>query len=483
MELKDYIRILRRHWMTVVACTLLGVLSAALLSLLIKPTYTASTQLFVAIQNAGTVTELQQGNSFSQARVQSYVKTATTPSVLQPVIDSLGLTTTPDELASQVRASADLNTVLINVAVEDESPSQAAAIAQAISSSLMQTIESLEAPEEKGPSPVRLSIVTPASVPLAPSDPNTPLNLLLGAALGLAAGLGLALLRTTLDTRVRGEEDVRRLVSWPMLGGISFDSAAASTPLLTEVGQQSQRAEAFRQIRTNLQFSKVDSESRSVLITSSVPGEGKSTSAINLAITLAQTGQKVVLVDADLRRPMVAEYLGLERHAGLTTALVGRAELQDLLQPWGPDKLFVLTAGQIPPNPSELLGSASMTELIRKLEVDFDAVIIDAPPLLPVTDAAVLSQAVGGVVLVVGSHQIKSSDLEKSAASLSLVSANVLGFVINKLPIKGPDAYEYSYYSYASALLDTKDVPHPGVQDQGQMTANSIRGRRVSVND
>jgi capsular exopolysaccharide synthesis family protein len=153
-------------------------------------------------------------------------------------------------------------------------------------------------------------------------------------------------------------------------------------------------------------------------------------------------------VDADLRRPRVDDYLGLDRNAGLTTALIGAARLEDLVQRWGEDDLFVLTSGQIPPNPSELLGSAAMKSIIKSLEDTFDAVIIDAPPLLPVTDAAVLAQQVGGVVLVVGSSRVKSNDLQKSIAALDMVNADVLGVVMNLLPVKGPDAYAYTYYSY-----------------------------------
>jgi capsular exopolysaccharide synthesis family protein len=232
------------------------------------------------------------------------------------------------------------------------------------------------------------------------------------------------------------------------LGGISFDNDAKRKPLLTQVLAHSPRAESFRQIRTNLQFAHVSHESKAILITSSLPGEGKTTTATNLAIALAQAGQSVVLVDADLRRPRVDDYLGLDRNAGLTTALIGAAPLEDLVQRWGDDDLFVLTSGQIPPNPSELLGSALMKELIDSLEHSYDAVIIDAPPLLPVTDAAVLSQQVGGVVLVVGSSRVKSSDVQKSIAALDMVDAAVLGVVMNLLPNKGPDAYAYTYYAY-----------------------------------
>jgi capsular exopolysaccharide synthesis family protein len=447
LELSNYLRILRRNWMLLATSTILGLLAAGALSLSVTPTYTSKTQLFVAIQGSGSVSELQQGNTFSQARVQSYVSTASSPAVLQPAIDTLGLDTTPAELASKINASTDLNTVLINISATDHSPVQAAAIAQSVADSLIDTVDRLEKPQG-GSSPVRLSVIMPATAPSTPTAPNVKINLVLGLLLGLAGGVGAALVRTVLDTKVRGEADLRRLTDASVLGGIAYDSDAAKKPLLTQVGQQSPRAEAFRQIRTNLQFAHVSHQAKAVLVTSSLPGEGKSTTAVNLAISLSQAGQRVALVDADLRRPMVAEYLGLERNSGLTTVLIGRAELNDLLQPWGEDDLYVLTSGQIPPNPSELLGSTAMEALISTLENSFDAVVIDAPPLLPVTDSAVLAQRVGGVVMVVGSQQVKSTDIEKSLSALQMVDADLLGLVLNKLPSKGPDAYAYTYYSY-----------------------------------
>lgn len=448
MELSDYLRILRRNWMTLVACTVLGLLVAAAASLAIKPTYTAQTRLFVAIQSTGTAADLQQGNNFSQSRVQSYVETVSTPIVLQPVIESLGLTVSPAELSKSIVASADLKTVLISITASDSSPVQAAAIAQATANSLVDVINTLEGAAEGTPSPVKLSVVTPASAPPAPSAPNTRMNIVMGLIVGLALGMAATVLRALLDTRVRGESDIRRATQAPILGGISFDDDATKKPLLTQVLAQSPRAESFRQIRTNLQFAHVSHESKAVLVTSSLPGEGKTTTATNLAIALAQAGQSVVLVDADLRRPRVDDYLGLDRNAGLTTALIGAARLEDLVQRWGEDDLFVLTSGQIPPNPSELLGSATMNALIKSLEDTFDSVIIDAPPLLPVTDAAVLAQQVGGVVLVVGSSRVKLNDLQKSVAALDMVDADVLGVVMNLLPLKGPDAYAYTYYTY-----------------------------------
>lgn len=447
MDLREYLRLLRRNWIVIAATTLCGLLLGGATSVLTTPTYSADTELFVAIQGSGSVQELQQGNTFGQARVQSYVKTVGSPLVLQPAIDALGLNTSSAELASRVNSSADLNTVLINISVVDGSPVQAAAIAQAVAASLVKAVDALEKPTSGGASPVSISVIKPATAPAVPTTPNTKLNLMLGLLTGLALGVCAALLRSTLDSRIRGESDVRHMTDAPLLGGISFDNDAVRKPLLTQTATQSPRAESFRQLRTNLQFANVSGQAKTILITSSLPGEGKSTTATNLAIALAQGGQSVCLVDADLRRPSIHEYLGLDRNVGLTTALVGDADVAELLQPWGDGHLYVLASGQIPPNPSELLGSASMKRLVLRLEETFDAVVIDAPPLLPVTDAAVLSQHVGGVVLVVGSEKVKRQDLQKSLNALALVEAELLGIVLNRLPSKGPDSYAYTYYS------------------------------------
>lgn len=449
--------------MFIAALTLTGLLLGAGASVVIKPTYTSEVQLFVAIQSSGTVQELQQGNTFGQARVQSYVKTVGSPIVLQPAIETLGLEITSDQLATKVRATTDVNTVLINISVADSSPVQAQAIAQAVGNSLIKAVESLEKPKSGGTSPVGLSIIKPATAPSTPSAPNTPIYLLLGTVIGFGVGAGGAILRSTLDNRITGEVDLRVVTDSPLLGGIPFDQDAVKRPLLTHASPQSPRAESFRQLRTNLQFANVSGNAKTIVITSSLPGEGKSTTATNLAISLSDAGQTVCLIDADLRRPMVGEYLGLERNAGLTTALVGSADVNDLLQRWGSGNLYVLTSGGIPPNPSELLGSAKMSDLIRRLEQVFDAVIIDAPPLLPVTDAAVLAQHVGGIVMVVRSQKLKQQDLARSLNALEMVGGNLLGIVLNGLPAKDPGSYSYGYYRQDGQAAVNIDETRSGV--------------------
>lgn len=449
MELNDYVRVLRKRWLSIVVLTALALAGAAAATLAATQQYQAQTRLFVSAQSGASNSDLQQGNTFIQQRVQSYANIVGTESVLGPVIEQLGLDTTVPQLAQSVSAEAPLDTVIINITVTDPSPQRAAQVADAVGASLIQAVQQVEQPNDgTAVNPVRLTTLQPALVPTSPSSPNVPLNLALGLLVGLAVGVGLAVLRETLDTTVRGEHDVAA-VGVPVLAGMPYDEKARTTPLVVVEDPRGVRAESFRQLRTNLQFATAATGARSVVVTSSVEGEGKSTTAINLAITMVGAGVRVALVDADLRRPMVATYLGLEGAAGLTTVLAGQADLDDVLQPWGEtDGLTVLAAGSIPPNPSELLASGVMAKVLQELEQRFDVVIFDGAPLLAVTDSAVLAESVGGALVVVGAGRTRRAQLQRALQSLAAVDATVLGAVVTMLPTKGADAYQTYSYRY-----------------------------------
>ncbi|RXZ72233.1 polysaccharide biosynthesis tyrosine autokinase [Agromyces albus] len=452
MELRDYIRILQKSWVLIVMLTLVGVAAAATYSLMQTPKFSSSAKVFVSTSGGTSTADLQQGNTFTQQRVKTYADLATTPIVLLPVISTLGIDRTSEQLTAQVTATAPLDTTLIDITVIDEDPALAAEIATAVSESLtevVQSIETTEATDESAASsPVRLTLVQHAAVPQVPMSPNVPLNVALGALVGLALGVGLSVLRETLDTRIRNERDVEAVTDAPIIGGIVFDPKAKERPLIVHADPHSPRAESFRTLRTNLQFLDAGRENRSFVVTSSVEAEGKSTTASNLAIALADAGGRVLLVDADLRRPKLAEYLGIEGAVGLSDLLIGRAELQDVVQHWGRNNLYVLPAGRVPPNPSELLGSKAMATTIAELGRAFDVVLFDAPPLLPVTDAAVLAQAVGGTIVVVSAGRAHKGQLKGALAALANVDAPVSGVVLTMMPTKGPDAYGYGRYGY-----------------------------------
>ncbi|WP_169079412.1 polysaccharide biosynthesis tyrosine autokinase [Microcella alkalica] len=442
MELADYLRILRKRWLVILVLTLVGIAASATATLLMTPQYRATTQVFVYVPSSGTVGELAQGGSFAQNQVRSYAEAVSTPRVLDDVVASLGLDETADELGESVTAEAPLNTVNIEIAVVRESPTEAADIANATTSSFEAVIDDITSGQ------VSVSVLREASVPREPISPNTNLNLALGLLIGLAVGIGLAVLMEVLDTRIRGQRDVEALTQAPIIGGIAYDPNAVKRPLIVQDDPHSPRAEAFRTLRTNLQFLDIEPGARSFVITSSVPAEGKSTTSANLAIALADSGARVVIIDGDLRRPKLAEYMGLEGAVGLTDVLIQRASLGDVLQPWGRRGLSVLPAGSVPPNPSELLGSRAMQSLVHALEQEFDVVIIDMPPLLPVTDAALVSKMTKGALVVAAAGKTDRRELEGALAALENVGARVSGIIITMLPTKGPDAYGYGRYGY-----------------------------------
>lgn len=229
---------------------------------------------------------------------------------------------------------------------------------------------------------------------------------------------------------------------------MNIRSTVARAPgqaLITQRDPMAAASEAFRVLRTNLQFMGLDKPLRSVLVTSATPGEGKSTITANLAVAFAQTGAQVCLVDADLRRPMVAKMFGMDNWTGLTTALISGGAEAAVRKSEVPG-LHVVTSGPIPPNPAELLGSGKMERFLRTLEERFDMVLIDTPPVLAVADAAVLAPKAGGVLMVTRSGQVARQQVVRAKEALEAVKANVLGAVLDGVQPEGREGYYYYYY-------------------------------------
>ncbi|WP_435203106.1 polysaccharide biosynthesis tyrosine autokinase [Janibacter sp. GS2] len=451
MELQDYLKILRKRWLTIVITTLVAMGLAAAVTALQTKQYTSSTQFFVSVSGADTAA-LQQGSTFTQQRVKSYASLLTTPRALDPVAKELGDGSDVSDLADKITVTTPPETVLLEVEVTDTDPEHAQEIATAIGEAFPETVSDIERPAGDGKaSPIKVSMVKQATTSDTPVSPQPLRNLGLGLALGLLLGLGLAMVRHLLDTTVRTDDDVEEITDEPIIGAVHFDPRAGKEPLIVESDPSSPRSEAFRAVRTNLMFVDAANHPRTILLTSSIPGEGKSTTIANLALTLAKSGSSVCLVEGDLRRPRLLEYLGLEGAAGLTDVLIDRAGLDDVLQPYGVDKLEVVGAGAIPPNPSELLASDSMSRVLTQLSARFDYVLIDTPPVLPVTDAVVLSTKVDGVIVLVGTTIVRKEQLEATLESLGAVDNTMLGLVLNRVGHKSSGGYGAGYYGYYDA--------------------------------
>ncbi|MFD1506970.1 polysaccharide biosynthesis tyrosine autokinase [Georgenia yuyongxinii] len=464
MDLHEYLGVVRRQWISIGIVVLLAVAAAAVASLTMKPVYAATTQVFVSVRGGATTSDLLQGSSFTRQQVRSYVDIVTTPIVLAPVVELLGLQDDADALGERVTADSPPDTGLINIRVSAEDPQDASATANAIAASFRSAVADVETPEGGSTSPVKISVLREATAPDEPSSPNIPVNLALGLMIGLAIAVVYVVLRERLNTTVHDVEDVASVTSASVIGTIRHDSSAPRRPLAVRDDAYGARAEAYRRLRTNLTFLDVSDPPRSIVLTSAVPTEGTTTTMLNLGLAIADAGRSVIVVDANFRRPSVAEYMGLEGSAGLASVLIGAATPEEIVQPWGASPLAVMPSGQVPSTPSELLGSAAMEGVLAQLEAQYDVVLVDAPPLLPVTDAAVLSRLTSGAIVVVGCGRVHRHQLGEALRSLDSVRARILGLVLNRVQRSKSE----SYSSYDS-------------RDLSRLRRNARQGAAVAV--
>ena len=449
MSLRDYVHVLRKRWRIIVAVLVVCVLLGSLYLLSSTKTYEATAQIFVSTAGAQdtTAADLAQGNTFTQARVQSYTSVANSPTVTTVVIKQLGLKMTPDALAREISADAPLNKVLINLHVTDRDPAQAAKLANAVAAQFSKVVETLEQTTATRLSPVKLTVTHPAQVPVGPASPRPKLDIAVAVLLGLVLGLGFAFLREMLDNTVKDPDELGTLSALPVLGVVPWDKRARAVPISFRADMHGSRAEGYRQLRTNLQFVDVDHPPKVIAVTSALPQEGKSHTALNLAAALAEAGQRVCLIEADLRKPSLADALGIPGDVGLTSVLIGHVSLVDVLQDVG-DNLQVLVAGSTPPNPSELLNSIAFKHTLRSVLSRVDTVVIDTAPLLPVTDGAQIAALADATVLVVRASKTSREQISRAIGTLSKVDVTPVGVILSMAAVSRGGTYAYYYGEY-----------------------------------
>jgi polysaccharide biosynthesis transport protein len=452
VELIQYWRLIVQNRIIIITFTMLGLIVSAGITFSMTPTYESQAQIFVSTPASTLdISALATGSSFSQQRVKSYAQIVNSPMTLKPVIERLNLNMTTQELEGMITASAPLDTVLISLTVTDTDPQRASDIANAVAEQFGVTVGDLELKGLGVDSPVKVSTVKNAIPAGSPASPKKAINLALGLLLGFGLGIGLASLRKLLDNTVKNEDDLQ---GTPLLAAIGFDEIADEKPLVTQIGRYAGRTESFRTLRTNLQFLRPDDHPQVIVMTSALPNEGKTTSSINLSLSLSQAGAKVLLIEADLRRPKVPLYLEMSSLSeGLSDLISGPKKLtpqsvKSVIRPYESTGLKVLLAGKVPPNPAELLSSHKFEELIAILRKQFEYIIIDCPPLLPVTDAAIVSAKSDGCVLVVHAGVTKKPHFVGSRDAIKNVGSTILGVIINKIPESSLE-YEYGYrYGY-----------------------------------
>jgi capsular exopolysaccharide synthesis family protein len=457
LSIQDYARLMRSRWMTVCVTIAVAVIGAVAVTLFTTPLYQASTRLFVSTTSSASVAEIYQGNLFSQQRVLSYNQLLMGETLAQRTIDKLGLDMRPQTLQQHVKANSKNDTVLINLQVLDESPVRARDIANTLSDEFVSMVRRLETPEDGARPDARVVVEQRASIPEKPVIPNTARNIAIGLALGTVLGIGLAVLRGVLDNTVKDRETLEEITGAGLVGSIPFDKECRKVPAISFDKDNSAIAEAFRKLRTNLQFLAVDNPPRVIVVASSMPHEGKTITAINIALALAEAEHNVALIDGDMRRPMLDKHLNLVGPVGFSTVLSGQASVEEALQKTRFPRLTVLTSGAIPPNPSELLGSLAAQKVLGELRTNFDYVIVDSSPLLAVTDAAVLAANADGVLIMARFGQTKREQLAHAVASIEDVGAHLLGAVFTLMPARGNASYSY-YGSYGTRESSRREL-------------------------
>jgi Mrp family chromosome partitioning ATPase/capsular polysaccharide biosynthesis protein len=527
-RLEDYLRILRERAWVVLACVVIVFVAALVTSLQTTPLYRASAEivyekssLTIAVFGydiTGYDYDRQRTIETAIAAVGRNQAIAEDVKAQLATAESPGAEKSPAELAGMTSASASENNYLVSISAVSKDPEEAAAVANAFADrfilfrkeearalvteardvleSELQAMTPSELTSDRGLSmqnryeSLRIMeaaqhgdfrMMKRANVPGLPFTPQTGRNVILALVIGLALGLGLAFLLEYLDKRIKDEKTLERVSGLPVLASVPVvgrswrrtRSGERSVEVIGFASDRSHLLEAFRTLRSSLQYFNVDGELRKILVTSAVPLEGKTVTTVNLGISLALSGKRVIILEADLRRPMVHDYLGLPNEVGLSNVLAGASSLPGALQqvamdPFIPARsrkgenglsasllrknLYCITSGPLPPNPAELLQSARMSDVISELESMADYLLVDTPPVLPVSDAVTLAPNVDAVILAARLHSSTRDEIRAVRETLQRAGAHVIGVVAGGVKTgRGyyyKRGYHYAGYSY-----------------------------------
>lgn len=472
MTVQEHLRIVKERWKAVAGAVLFG-LAASIAAYFAQPTtYTATIQIFVASPSSpnGQSSAASEAQ-LAQDRVTSYSELATSPRVLAAVIRQRNLPLTVQQFADKVSASSTDKTVVLSVAVTDSSALRAADLANSVGENLRDTVDELEKPSQIGGSaPLTLKILEPAPVPTEQSIIGLRRLAGVGGLVGVAIGVALAFLRNAMDNTIKAVDEVSKLSNAPLLGSVSFESSVSKAPLIVRDNPSTIASEDYKKIRTNLQFVDAGNPHKVLLLTSSVPGEGKSVTTANIGLALASAGHRVLLIDADLRRPTLGKLLGIQEDVGLTNILAGMVTPTQVIQNTSVPTLKALAAGTPPPNPSELLGSDLMAQLVSDLRPQFDTILIDTSPLIAVTDAAALAPTTDGAILLCRANRTTRQQFSSALRALTSVDVVVRGTILTMTQSRESEPNSYNYPVQPAEFPGTPPTAKPVKQESPART-------------
>lgn len=497
---QDWTEIVRRAWTVfrhnvwiIAVLLVLGIAGGWGVSMLMPTKYTSTASVFVSVDTDGSIAGAVQSTQFAEQRMQSYAQLVSGDVLAKQVVDDLHLDMAPRELSKELKATVVKDTVIMEISATDGNADRALDIASAAVKVLSKQAGKLEvqvtdsgsrgsSTKQQTTAP-RVSLINSPEKATKPSSPKLLMNVILGGMLGFFIGCVLVALRFFLDRSIRSSEELERRTGLPKLGGVPVVPEEQRSRVLDFNDERVRAAEAFRELRVNLKYINVDNPPRVISVTSARSGDGKSTTSINLASALAADGDSVCLVDADMRRSILKKYFGDTIHSsvGLSTVLAGDAYVADVLQGTGTEGFDILAAGQVPPNPGELLSSHAFRHILDELREGYDWVIVDTPPVLAVTDGTLVATAVDAVILAVRYGKRTYDDVARMLASLRAVRAPIIGTVLTAVPqnsIEGRYVGSYSAYKYAANKQEFKAVAkHRSVAKKTASSGDASRGQ------
>lgn len=460
-SLVDIIGILIKRLVLIAVCTFIGFSSFYIINSYVKkPIYTASVLMYVSTNDSISSADLNELN-YAQKVITTYVYFLRTKIFYEQVLEECKLNYTPDGLQAMTTIESISNTEIFRISVTSLNPKDSYYLVEAMQKIAPELIKDIKNTAE-------LSVIDPVTLPLGPSGPNISLNTLVGGMLGFLISVLASFLWEIIDVNVRSKEELIKKYQIPVLGAIpnysiykhrklkflniipAFHKRYFKQNIVSGINKEKkfEVSEAYNELRTNLRFTIFKDDCKKIIISSPVPEDGKSTTSANIAIAIAQTGAKVLLMDCDLRKGRVHSFFNVKCKPGISDVLSGMISEKDVIQNTSYENLHVISMGSIPPNPTELLGSIQMEELTLRLEKNYNYIIIDSPPVNVVSDALSLVKMVDGIVIVVREGITSHPNIANALTKYKLSEANILGFVINGISLNQGNKSKSHYYYY-----------------------------------
>lgn len=438
MDLPAMVATARRHVLLVVVSTVLGLAAGGAYTGLSAPQYRSSGTVMFSLDRGSSVSELAEGTTFAQELAPSYARVVTMPIVLDPVVQRLHLPYTASQLAGHITVELDQGSLIMQVEVTDSSADRATEIAKAVADQIIQTVPTLSV-QAAGQAQVSVTTIPGSVAAATPSSHGPATGLGLGAALGLVLAVGIAVVfeLAVSSPLVRDRRAAAAITSAPVLADVPHDPQARRRPLPVSTHPYLPRAEGYRLLQTSLDLVRHTADPLALVVCAPARGNGGTSTAANLAVAMCRVGHRVLLVDADLRHPAVADTLGLPDRRGLTEVLATGAAWQEQVRMWLPQAagdrtLAVLTARAAPDEAGDLIASPAMRTLLDQARTDYDVVVVDCPDLLSATDAAAVAAHVDGVLLVLDARTSRQRPVGEAVDRLRMAGGRILGVVMNR---------------------------------------------------